>query len=71
VNFRIGNVIERFVWTAVQAFVGSLPATMALTLKDSKAIAYSGLTAAVAAMISLAKNLTAEGVVIQAAKRKA
>jgi hypothetical protein len=69
-GFKIGNIVERFVWTAVQAFVGSLPATFALTATDAKAVAYSGLTAALAAAISLAKNLTSEGIVVQAAKRQ-
>ena len=52
------NILERFTWTAVQAFVGALPTTMALTASDLTAIGYSGLTAAIAAVISLAKNLT-------------
>lgn len=68
-TFNVGNIVERFIWTAIQAFVGSLPATMALTANDIRAVAYSGLSAAVAACISLAKNLTAEGIVVQAAKR--
>lgn len=54
----IKNIVERFLWTAVQAFVGSLPATVTLTGHNLAAIGYSGLTAAVSAVISLAKNLT-------------
>ncbi len=65
----IFNILERFLWTAVQAFVGSLPATLALTANDTRAVAYSGLSAAIAAIISAAKNVTAEGVARQAALR--
>lgn len=56
-NKHVLNIVERFVWTAVQAFVGSLPATVALDGHSLGAVGYSGLTAAVAAVISLAKNL--------------
>jgi len=63
------NVLERFLWTAVQAFVGSLPATLALTVDDTRAVAFAGLSAAIAAVISAAKGLTAEGVARQAALR--
>lgn len=68
-GWDVRNIVERFVWTAVQAFVGSLPATLALTTDALVATGYAGLTAAVAAVISLAKNLTGEGVAVQAAKR--
>lgn len=68
-NFKIGNVIERFVWTAVQAFIGSLPATIALSSDDLVAVGYAGLTAAIAAVVSLAKNLTSEGIVTESARR--
>lgn len=56
------DVVERFVWTAVQAFFGSLPFTISLAPSDLKAVGYSGLTAALSAVISLAKNLTANKV---------
>lgn len=56
------NIAERFVWTAVQAFFGSLPVTISLVPSDLKAVGYSGLTAAISAVISLAKNLTASQV---------
>lgn len=52
------NIAERVIWTFVQAFVGSLPATFTLTGQDFRALLYSGLTAGVAAVISLAKNLS-------------
>jgi uncharacterized membrane protein len=58
VNKTTRNIAERFVWTAVQAFVGSLPATFALNGRSLGAVGYSALTAAIAAVISLAKNLT-------------
>ena len=63
------NIAERFLWTAVQAFVGSLPATLALTADDTRAVAFAGLSAAIAAVISAAKGLTAEGIARQAALR--
>jgi len=65
------NILERFLWTAVQAFVGSLPATIALTSDSLVAIGYAGLTAAIAAVVSLAKNVTAEATVRQATIRAA
>ena len=65
----IWNIIERFIWTAVQAFLGSLPATLALTSDGLAAVGYAGMSAAIAAVISAAKNLTAEATVRQAALR--
>lgn len=67
----VRNILERFVWTALQAFIGSLPATIALTTDNLVAVGYAGLAAAIASVVSLAKNLTAEGVVTQAVKRGA
>lgn len=52
------DIVERFMWTAVQAFMGSLPATIELSSDNLKAITWSGVSAAIAAVISLAKNLT-------------
>lgn len=52
------NIAERVIWTFVQAGIGSLPATFALTGNDLRAVLYSALTAGVAAVISLAKNLS-------------
>ena len=66
-----GNIIERFLWTAAQAFVGAIPASFSLTAEDATAIALAGVTAAVASILSLAKNLTAEGAVIEATRRSA
>ena len=52
------NIAERVIWTFSQAFIGSLPATFTLTGNDFRAVLYSGLTAGVAAVLSLAKNLS-------------
>lgn len=52
------GIIERMLWTGLQAFVGSLPATITLSGHNLSALGYSGLLAAVAAMVSFAKNLT-------------
>jgi hypothetical protein len=52
------NIAERVLWTFVQAFLGSLPATFTLTGNDFRAVLYSGLTAGLAAVVSIAKNLT-------------
>ncbi len=52
------NIAERVIWTFVQAFLGSLPATFTLTGNDFRAVLYSGLTAGLAAVVSLAKNLS-------------
>lgn len=64
-----GNIVERFAWTAAQAFFGAIPATFALTTDNLEAVALAGVNAAVAATLSLAKNLAGEGVVIEATKR--
>lgn len=66
-----GNLIDRFAWTAVQAFAAAIPATFALTASDSKAVALMGVNAAVAAVLSLAKNLTSEGTIHAAVQRGA
>jgi uncharacterized membrane protein len=51
------DVIERFLWTFLQAGIGSLPATLTLAGDDLRAVGYSALTAGIAAVISLAKSL--------------
>jgi len=63
------NIVERLLWTAVQAFIGSLPVTLSLTTQDARAVGASAATAALSAIISAAKNLTAEATVRQAALR--
>jgi hypothetical protein len=65
------NLVSRFTWTAAQAFLGAIPATFALTVDNGRALALAGITAAVGAVLSLAKNLTAEGVIDQAKRRVA
>ncbi len=67
--FATKNIIERFVWTALQAFIGALPASVALTTDELSAVGWAGLSAAIASVISLAKNLTAEGIIVQEVKR--
>ncbi len=67
--FDIKNIIERFAWTFIQAFIGSLPMTVNLTSDAFSGVGWSGLTAGLAAIISLAKNLTAEGIVVEEVKR--
>jgi uncharacterized membrane protein len=51
------DVVERFLWTFLQAGIGSLPATLTLAGDDLRAVGYSALTAGIAAVISLAKSL--------------
>lgn len=51
------DVLERFLWTFIQAGVGSLPATVTLTGRNLSAVGYSALTAGIAAVIALAKSL--------------
>lgn len=63
------NIVERFAWTAVQAFFAAIPATFALTTSNTRAVALMGVNAAVAAVMSLAHNLAAEGAVIEATRR--
>lgn len=56
---RLGlvDIAERFIWTFLQAGIGSLPATLTLAGDDLRAVGYSALTAGIAAVISLAKSL--------------
>ncbi len=70
-GWDVRNILERFVWTFLQAGVGSLPVTFGLTTDSLSAIGWSVLAAGIAAEVGLAKNLTAEGVVVQAEKRAA
>jgi hypothetical protein len=70
-NWNILNIIERALSTAVQAFFASLPATIPLTVDQAEAVGISAAIAAGSAALSAVKNLIAEGVVVQAAKRAA
>ena len=67
----VWNIIERLLWTAVQAFLGALPATLALGSDDLVAVGYAALTAAIAAVLSAAKGITAEQIVRQSTARAA
>jgi len=71
VRAPIFNIIERLLWTAVQAFLGALPATLAIGSDDLSAVGYAALAAAIAAVISAAKNATSEMLVRQSAARAA
>jgi hypothetical protein len=68
-TFNAKNIVERVVWTFIQAAIGSLPVTTALTTSSLSAVGWAALSAGVAAVVSLAKNLTAEGIVVQSVKR--
>jgi hypothetical protein len=68
-TFNVKNIVERVVWTFVQAGIGSLPVTIALTTSSLSAVGWAALSAGVAAVVSLGKNLTAEGIVVQSVKR--
>ena len=64
-----GNIVERFAWTAAAAFVGSVPVQLHLVIENAEGVARAAATAAIAALISLAQNLQAEGTVIEATRR--
>lgn len=66
-----GNIFERFAWTAVAAFIGSVPVQLHLVIENGEGIARAAATAAIAAIISLAQNLQAEGTVVEATRRSA
>lgn len=70
-SWNIRNIVERALSTAVQAFFASLPATIPLTVDQAEAVGISAAIAAGSAALSAGKNLIAEGVVVQAAKRAA
>lgn len=75
-NINVKNIVERLLWTAIQAAFGSISvvsATAAVTGGHVSALRTIGLTAlgaGVAAALSLAKNLTSELVVVQSATRQ-
>lgn len=74
---NLHNVLERFLWTFIQAAVGAISVAavqasiLGVDLSGARAIGLTALGAGVAAVLSLAKNLTAEGIVAQSAKRSA
>lgn len=64
------NIFLRFFWTFVFAFVGALPTgDIYLNLPFARTALLAALTAGVASVVSLAKNLTATGVVIDVSNR--
>jgi hypothetical protein len=74
-TWQTRNIFERFLWTFIQAAVGAVSVAQAtaaiaeINLSTMRVIGLTALGAGVAAVISLAKNLTSEGIVVQAAKR--
>ncbi len=70
-NWNLRNIVERALWTFAQAAVGSLPMTLTLTSSALSGVGWSALSAGLAALIALAKNLTAEGIVVQSTLRAA
>lgn len=76
VAIRLGarNIVERALSTLVQGFVGALPVTFVLTgsrgdLGNLAAVGLAGLNGGIAALLSLAKNVRAELLVVEATKR--
>lgn len=52
------DILERALWTAVQAFLGALPPGFTLTdFGVAKVAAIAGITAGVAFLISVLKNV--------------
>jgi len=76
-SWNVKNIVERAVWTFAQSAVGSISvvaATAAVADADIGTLRTIGLTAlgaGVAAILSLCKNLTAEGIVVESAGRTA
>lgn len=54
------DIATRALKTFVQAFLGALPATVALNVHGIEIAGYAALTAGVAALLSLAHNLAVE-----------
>lgn len=67
-KWDVKNLIERSLWTFIQGAAGSLPVTFT-AFNELGAIGNSAVIGGIAALISVAKNLSVEGVVVQAAKR--
>lgn len=65
-----GNLLQRFLWTFVFAAVAALPTgEVYLNLAFGRTALLAAVSAGIAAVVSLAKNLTAEGVLVQATVR--
>lgn len=67
-KWNIRNIVERAIWTFTQGAAGSLPVTFT-AFNELAAIGNSAVIGGIAALISVAKNLSVEGSVVQAAKR--
>lgn len=64
------NLVQRLAWTFTFAAVAALPTgTIYLDLAFGKAAVLAAVSAGLAAVVSMAKNLTAEGVLVQASVR--
>ncbi len=74
-NFDVRNLIERAIWTFIQSAVGAISvvavqaAILGVNLTGLRAIGLTALAAGIASVLSLAKNLTAEGLVVQSVNR--
>jgi hypothetical protein len=67
----VPNIIHRALWTAASALAGALPVTLLasdLTLDTAEAIGRSAVAAVGAALLSLAKNTTAELALVEAGR---
>lgn len=56
-NINWSDLAERAVWTAAQAFLGVFAAVNITDIAEVKSFAVAGVAAAVAALLSLAKNV--------------
>lgn len=64
------NLVARFLWTFVFAFVAALPSgDIYLNLEFAQTATLAAISAGIAAVVSLAKNLTAEGVIVETVRR--
>ena len=62
-NINWLDLAERAIWTAAQAFLGTFAAVELTNLADVQVAATAGLAAAVAALLSLIKNVVRQNVV--------
>jgi hypothetical protein len=69
------DISERALSTFLQGFAGALPVTFILTgqsgddLGSLAALGLAGVNGGIAALLSVAKNVTAEGAVVEAQRR--
>ena len=62
-NINWIDIVERVVWTAAQAFIATFAAIDFTNLADVQVAATAGIAAAVAAVLSLVKNVIRQNVV--------